>query len=315
MPVDHIAVAGCQHLALGKVEPRVLQLSLDRRNAALRDLHRGRRLLRRSLRLHDAGYGLLNGRVCLLTFLRRLGHIELANGGLVRPLNVEGNLLLGFGQLVRRLRLVEIGLRIRYRRICRCQRRFGLFDVCLRRSQLRLDLLHRVFIRRRVNLQQQFAFLHRLKRLGVNRFDLPFRIGNELHYVLACHHFVRDGRCLRPDHHDAADHEYACNDHGRDHISRGLDPQDLEQHENDGNVDNDQKCDHGRVSLSEGLRSAVKRVAATSDSAALLGFLSSLTGNLAPKGVVNAQMNATGQSNPPVAIPIQLIAFIALACG
>jgi hypothetical protein len=123
---------------LGKIEPCVLQLSLYRRNAALGCLHGGCRLLRRGLRLRDASSGLLNSRVCLPTFLRRLGHIELANGGFVRPLNVEGDLLLGFGQLVCRLRLVETGLRIRYGRICRCLRRFGLFDVCLRRSQLRL---------------------------------------------------------------------------------------------------------------------------------------------------------------------------------
>lgn len=32
-------------------------------------------------------------------------------------------------------------------------------------------------------------------------------------------------------------------------------------------------------------------------------------------GVVNAQINATGQSNPPVAIPIQLMALMAAACG
>jgi hypothetical protein len=40
-----------------------------------------------------------------------------------------------------------------------------------------------------------------------------------------------------------------------------------------------------------------------------------LTGDLRPKGIVKAQMNATGHSNPPVAIPTQLIALIALACG
>jgi hypothetical protein len=34
-----------------------------------------------------------------------------------------------------------------------------------------------------------------------------------------------------------------------------------------------------------------------------------------PIGVVNAQMNASGQSKPPVAIPTQLAAFMAAASG
>ena len=156
-------------------------------------------------------------------------------------------------------------------------RSFGLFYVRLRRRQLRLDLVHRVLIRRRVNLQQQVTFLHGLICLGVDRLDLPFHVGDELNHVLARHHLVRDRRRLRPDHHDAADHEHAGDDHGRDQIGRGLDVQDLEQHENDGNVNNDQKCDHGRVSLSPGgLRNAVTRVAAPSDSAAPSDCRSSL---------------------------------------
>ena len=127
---------------------------------------------------------------------------------------------------------------------------FGLLDVGLRGSQLRLDLAHRVLIRRRVNLQQQFALFHGLNRLGVNRLDLPLHVRDELNHVLARHHFVRDGRRLRPYHHDAADHEHAGDDHGRDQIGRGLDVHDFEQHKHDGNIDNDQECDHGRVSLS-----------------------------------------------------------------
>jgi hypothetical protein len=88
---------------------------------------------------------------------------------------------------------------------------------------------------------------------------------------------------------------------------------DFEQHQHDGNIDNDQECDHACVSLSEGLRSAVTGGAAASGSAALL--VSSLTVDFVPNGVVNAQINATGQSNPPVAIPTQLMAFMARACG
>jgi hypothetical protein len=84
----------------------------------------------------------------------------------------------------------------------------------------------------------------------VDRLDLPFDVRDELHHVLAGHHFVRNRRRLRPDHHDAADHEYAQEDHGRDQVSCWPDVQDFEQHENDRNIDNDKECDHGRISLS-----------------------------------------------------------------
>ena len=80
------------------------------------------------------------------------------------------------------------------------------------------------------------------------------------------------------------------------------------------NVDNDQDCDHGRISLSPGsltrCRQAVTRAGfdtvPAEDRAAA---------DFTPNGVVNAHMNATGHSNPPVAIPIQLMALIAPACG
>jgi len=72
-------------------------LSFDSGNIALGRHQGGGSLLSRSLRLREARLGLLNGGVRFLTFLRRLCYVELANGSLVRALNVEGDLFLGLG--------------------------------------------------------------------------------------------------------------------------------------------------------------------------------------------------------------------------
>src|ERR1700760_2677652 len=66
--------------------------------------------------------------------------------------------------------------------------------------------------------------------------------------------------------------------------------QHLEQQKHESRVDDDHQCDHER-----------------SSSAAI--------GDLAAIGFMNAHTNAIGQGMPPVAIPIQLIALIAEACG
>jgi Signal transduction histidine kinase involved in nitrogen fixation and metabolism regulation len=61
------------------------------------------------------------------------------------------------------------------------------------------------------------------------------------------------------------------------------------------------------------LTAAFNRSAASASAAP--GDCPSSFADFAPIGVENAQINATGQSNPPVAIPIQLMALMAAACG
>src|SRR5215831_11868232 len=45
--------------------------------------------------------------------------------------------------------------------------------------ELRLQLIDRILVGRRADLQQQIAFLHRLVRLGIRCLDLSLHIGNE----------------------------------------------------------------------------------------------------------------------------------------
>ncbi len=80
-------------------------MRFDGRDVALGYLHGRGGLLRGSLRLRDASFGLLDSGVCLLAFLRRLCDVENADCGLVRALNVKGDLLLRFRQIVGSLRL------------------------------------------------------------------------------------------------------------------------------------------------------------------------------------------------------------------
>src|SRR5262249_16457194 len=93
--------------------------------------------------------------------------------------------------------------------------------------------------------------------------------------------------------------------------------QHLEEHKHDGGIDNDQECNHGRISSrAQRLRKGADCCAALSGSMLSWARSSPLVPGAAdPDGVMKAQIKASGHTRPPVAMPIQPATLTAEACG
>ena len=134
MPVGDVAVGRGGHAALAQIETGLVQRRLHAGDVALGDLlgerglslrglglrlgragrgHTGFRLLLAGLGLRDAALGLVEGGVRGLSVLHRLLHPEHADRAGVQLLQLQGDLLFRFRQVVRGLGLGDPGLRLR----------------------------------------------------------------------------------------------------------------------------------------------------------------------------------------------------------
>src|SRR5262249_2278082 len=130
---------------------------------------------------------------------------------------------------------------------------------------------------------------------------MPLDIGHELHHVLRGDHAAGHGRAQRPGDDHAADEEHTGDRNPGDRVGPRPEDLQLEEHDDDGRVDDAQERDPAATSFPAG-RSRPSGV-------------DSLSGGPAAAGLRKAQMRASGQSMPPVARPSQPATVMAAACG